>query len=1301
MGGMLAEQSARRAAGRSNAEAGPAPELLSGGEAIERLERTLVGNALTRDPAVADGLALAGVRAASISAGDATASALAQHEPGAVSCVHHVWAPPAQTSIGAVEFAAASLQQAIDHTLAAHRLSQQIGRSACCSLTRELAEDLTLVSLPAQPDIAVEPQVESKKESKRKREEPAASDDLFALAAQTLRAVGKRTGRSADIVGYRGDEDAQITLVAAGSSAALAAELVELLRAAGTRAGVLSLELVRPFPAARVREALADAGETFLLHAPDEPCVLLEALRQASPEATDVRPLPCSSLSTAIEALARLGAIDAKGVSAPDAAPLRQQLIVAPDGPWGRALAHRVLAGLAARVPLQIGRRSSSQLGATLLAWDDATPEREQGDLLLAPDPAVLGSAGVLELMRPGGAVLLLSRASSAQRLARRLSRDVRKTLCERAIRLYWSEPAEDDSAADSLYQAALQLLTGSEDAGVTSPVQSVSAEEISSATAVEEVDFRRATALPRMPDTSDQNAPAGDESRWIEHFHHAGVTACAPVPQPPLRPLVFEGLIQEGRDIPHPFVLMPAAEEASGAVAARGLARVLRDGIESAAAEGRDANTLASNLDALQAIAAQLANRDDSAAQLAPLLSAVGEELVRRLGLPEHDEQALRDDLAAVGRVLPGDARVLRLDRDTPLRLYCAVQSATRAPLERAFAERLTQLCEQLRDLLQLDRMESDQGRSPDALAASLGGAVEEYLDPAALARTLPAKAASAVLDPARRQRIERALATLEQHLEQGARASRPVLLHPPGLELPELETERCEHPDPLAAAVGYYDGLAQRHATLLRAVRTAELEAAGRYEAVRHDDALAALDWQGFSAEEIALVPPLAVVTSGRRLRGREQASLSELLRSSRPVQVLVNDAVGAADEAEDLSLFHLDLGHLVMAHREAFAVSSTLARPERLTEGLARMARAPRPGVAFVRLPSPELLPHYSLLAEAALRGRACPEFIYDPDAGESWADRFDFEGNPEPDGAWPAQPVRCLENAEERELVAPFTFADAVALEPAYLPHLRLIPPEACDDDRQIPLASYLERFDPEAGGRAVPYIWLLDQAGNVQRAVVTRELALACRDRLRAWRVVQELAGYENAYAERAAATAREQALAEAAQERAALEEAHAEALANARGEGARESLEQLATVLLSPDGLAAAAPTHIGHAPAIGAAPGVGGVPAEIDGEAGEEPAPAEEEEEALSFDEAYIDTPLCTSCNECTNINPRLFQYNADKQAFIGDPAAGSFAELVSAAVLCPAHCIHPGKPRSDDSSATPVLIEQAAKFN
>ena len=72
-----------------------------------------------------------------------------------------------------------------------------------------------------------------------------------------------------------------------------------------------------------------------------------------------------------------------------------------------------------------------------------------------------------------------------------------------------------------------------------------------------------------------------------------------------------------------------------------------------------------------------------------------------------------------------------------------------------------------------------------------------------------------------------------------------------------------------------------------------------------------------------------------------------------------------------------------------------------------------------------------------------------------------------------------------------------------------------------------------------------------------------------------------------------------------------------------------------------------------------------------------------------------------CTSCNDCIDINRQMFRYNENKQAEIADATKGTFKELVKAGEICPAHCIHPGAPREGDKTATPALIERAAKLN
>jgi pyruvate-ferredoxin/flavodoxin oxidoreductase len=80
---------------------------------------------------------------------------------------------------------------------------------------------------------------------------------------------------------------------------------------------------------------------------------------------------------------------------------------------------------------------------------------------------------------------------------------------------------------------------------------------------------------------------------------------------------------------------------------------------------------------------------------------------------------------------------------------------------------------------------------------------------------------------------------------------------------------------------------------------------------------------------------------------------------------------------------------------------------------------------------------------------------------------------------------------------------------------------------------------------------------------------------------------------------------------------------------------------------------------------------------------------------------EAYIDSIRCTTCNECTNINKKLFAYNADKQAFIKDPKAGTFQQLVTAAERCPVAIIHPGTPLNPKEKDLEKWIARAAKFN
>jgi len=88
------------------------------------------------------------------------------------------------------------------------------------------------------------------------------------------------------------------------------------------------------------------------------------------------------------------------------------------------------------------------------------------------------------------------------------------------------------------------------------------------------------------------------------------------------------------------------------------------------------------------------------------------------------------------------------------------------------------------------------------------------------------------------------------------------------------------------------------------------------------------------------------------------------------------------------------------------------------------------------------------------------------------------------------------------------------------------------------------------------------------------------------------------------------------------------------------------------------------------------------------------------EHEPARSPDEAYIETPRCSTCDECTTINSKMFAYDGNKQAYIADISAGTYQQLVEAAESCQVSVIHPGKPRDPAESDLEELLRRAERF-
>ena len=80
--------------------------------------------------------------------------------------------------------------------------------------------------------------------------------------------------------------------------------------------------------------------------------------------------------------------------------------------------------------------------------------------------------------------------------------------------------------------------------------------------------------------------------------------------------------------------------------------------------------------------------------------------------------------------------------------------------------------------------------------------------------------------------------------------------------------------------------------------------------------------------------------------------------------------------------------------------------------------------------------------------------------------------------------------------------------------------------------------------------------------------------------------------------------------------------------------------------------------------------------------------------------EEAWIETARCPSCNECQNINDKMFKYNDNKQAYIVDVKLGTYRQMVEAAEACQVAIIHPGKPWNPNEPGLDELIARAEPF-
>lgn len=613
--------------------------------------------------------------------------------------------------------------------------------------------------------------------------------------------------------------------------------------------------------------------------------------------------------------------------------------------------------------------------------------------------------------------------------------------------------------------------------------------------------------------------------------------------------------------------------------------------------------------------------------------------------------DQSLADSLQRARRALTVDGELADCDAALPVRVVRHAWDRVQRDKTAAFGKNLARLIVGLSDILKSDFERSAAGRSALHLRQSVGGAHGDVFDFDAMSRMLTAALPNDLFPDSRRRRIRGLLAVL------GAQRFFPA---------PQESADNAHGTQPYsfvfdtcAAALAALRERMPQAVELARAIAIAELEIDGHYDEARHDALFEQFGANGLDPGDLAPFPDYLVCLNAGRMPAAEQSKLIEILSSGLPIKVLLqtDDILEESPIGEGnltAGMRSRQVANMAIGLNEVYVMQSSASNlvrfRERIAKGLAY--RGPALFSVFSGASGTACgLPPY-LMAAAAMESRAFPAFAYDPSAGPNWASRFSLEANAQVDLDWPVQALSYEDEAHQTvsEDLA-FTLVDFVACDPRYSKHFARVP-RAKWNGSMIAVDESLAR-EKKGLPDKVPCLLMVDADNALQKVIVDERLIREARRCREMWHSLQELGGVHNSHAEKLLA-----------RERKAWEE---------RTRGQAE----------------AQAP---GVAVAAAAAPAAPSVPEAT-------PAAAEAEPER-SPDEAYIETLRCSTCNECTQLNPKMFAYNENKQAYIADINAGTYAQLVEAAESCQVAVIHPGKPRNPDEPGLDALLKRAEPF-
>jgi len=482
----------------------------------------------------------------------------------------------------------------------------------------------------------------------------------------------------------------------------------------------------------------------------------------------------------------------------------------------------------------------------------------------------------------------------------------------------------------------------------------------------------------------------------------------------------------------------------------------------------------------------------------------------------------------------------------------------------------------------------------------------------------------------------------------------------------------------DSPSIAMGLFEGHMTKMADGFKAIRMAELELDGKFNPGEHDAWFQQFNWKDFSQDEWELCPPVVSIGGDGAMYDIGFQNLSRALASGVPVKVLVLDTQvysntggqactsGFISQVADMSPYgkamkgkeeiRKEMSLIGIAHRTSYVLQGAINNVTHLLEGFIDGLNSRRPALFNIYA---VCQPEHGVADDASARqskmaveSRAYPLMRFDPDAGETIEECLDLEGNPVMEQDWPSYALNYVdEQGEECSMELPMTFADFAATEGRFRKQFRIAPQDTWNDD-MVQLDEFLA-LDKDDREDRFPYIWGVNSKNRLIRILCSSEMVLSCEERLSFWHQLKGIAGE--------------------------LDQVDVDAVVE---QAKVDMANRLSSTLLSLAASGNATALTDGFTASAGVTPGGGGNGAE-----------------AADYEPVWIETPECTACDECTEIAPKIFAYNAEKQAEVSNPKGGKYKDIVRAAEKCTAGCLHPGTPWNMAEKDIDKLIKRAEK--